>query len=394
VKIELTKGVYWVGAVDWNIQEFHSYTLHHGTTYNAYLIIDDKIALIDTVKPPFYEEMLQRITEVVSPTKINYVIANHAEMDHSGALPLLMKDVPEATVIPSRRHGELGLTKTFHHDWKVMPADETSEVSLGKRKLKFFPIPMLHWPDSMATYLVEDAILFPNDAFGQHFASATRFDDEVDLNLMMAEATRYYATILMPFGKLILQAIDKLKGLKINTIAPSHGIIWHSNPQRIIDAYITWAKGETKKKALVIYETMWGSTEKMAKAIVKGIVSEGVEVEPYNLTVSDRSDVIAQVLTAKALIVGSATHNNDILPNMAAFLTNLKGLKPSGKIGAAFGSYGWGGGAVKTIENMLKEMGVDLVEPSISVQFVPNSETLEQCFELGKAIAKRVKSQS
>ncbi len=392
MKIELAKGVYWVGAVDWNIKEFHSYTLHHGTTYNAYLIVDDKIALIDTVKPPFYGEMLRQITEIVGPDKIDYVVANHGEIDHSGSLPLIMKDAPQATVITSRRFGELSLSKIFHHHWKVMPVDETSEVSLGKRKLRFIPIPMLHWPDSMATYLVEEAILLPNDAFGQHFASSKKFDDEVDLDLVMIEATKYYATILMPLGKLILQAIDKLKGLKINTIAPSHGIIWRSNPQKIIDAYVSWAKGETKRKALVIYETMLGSTEKMAQAIVEGVASEGVEVEPYNLTVADRSDVIAQVLTAKALIIGSATINNDILPNTAAFLTNLKGLKPSGKIGAAFGSYGWGGGAVKTIEGMLKETGVESVAPSVSVQFVPDLEALKQCFELGKAVARKVSS--
>lgn len=392
MKIELTRGVYWVGAVDWNIREFHSYSLHHGTTYNAYLIVDDKIALIDTVKPPFYEEMCQRIQEITSLSKIDYVIANHAEMDHSGALPLIMRDAPQATVITSRRFGELGLTKTFHHNWKILPVDETGEVSLGKRNLKFIPIPMLHWPDSMATYLVEDAILFPSDAFGQHFVSSKKFDDEVDLGSVMDSANKYYATILMPFGKLILQAIDKLKGLKINMIAPSHGIIWRSHPQKIIDAYTSWAKGEAKNRTLVIYDTMWGSTEKMAKAIVEGVASEGVEVELHNLAVSDRSDVIAKILTAKAMVIGSATLNNDILPNMAAFLTNLKGLKPSGKIGAAFGSYGWGGGAVKTIENILKEMGVELVIPSLSVQFVPDPETIKRCRDLGKAIAKKVTS--
>ncbi len=391
MKIELAKGVYWVGAVDWDIREFHSYTLHHGTTYNAYLIVDSKITLIDTVKSPFYQEMLSRIKEITDPSKIDYIIANHGEIDHSGALPLIIKEAPKATVVTSKRFGELSLAKIFHHNWKILPVDETSEISLGERRLKFLPLPMLHWPDSMATYLVEDAILFPNDAFGQHFASAKRFDDEVDLNLVMSEASKYYATILMPLGKLILQAIDKLKGLKIKMIAPSHGIIWRSNPQKIIDAYTSWAKGEVEKKVLVIYDTMLGSTEKMARAIIDGIINEGVEAELYNLTVSDRSDIIAQVLTAKALVVGSSTLNNDILPNMAAFLTNLKGLKPSGKIGAVFGSYGWGGGAVKNMESTLKEIGVELVEPSLSVQFVPDEEALKLCHQLGKAIAKRVK---
>lgn len=392
MKIELTKGVYWVGTEDWNIREFHSYTLNRGTSYNAYLIVDEKTVLVDTVKSPFYDEMCQRIQEITSLDKIDYVVANHAEMDHSGALPLIMKDAPQATVITSHRFGEVGLSKTFHHDWKVMPVAEGSELSLGKRKLKFFPIPMLHWPDSMATYLVEDGILFPNDAFGQHFASSKKFDDEVDLDLVMIHATKYYATILMPFGQLILQAIEKLKGLKINMIAPSHGVIWRSFPQKILDAYVSWAKGETKNKVLIIYDTMWGSTEKMARAIVDGVASEGVEVELHDLTLSDRSDVITQVLTAKALVVGSATLNNDILPNMAAFLTNLRGLKPAGKVGAAFGSYGWAGGAVRTIENVLKEMKVDLVVPSLSIQFAPDPEALKQCFDLGKAVAQKVKS--
>lgn len=390
-KIALADGVYWVGAIDWNLREFHSYSTRRGTTYNAYLIIDEKVALIDTVKPPFYEEMLQRIREIIDPGRIDYVISNHVEMDHSGALPLIMREAKKAQLVTAEKFGESGLKRTFYPDWPLLPVKEDSEISLGKRKLTFFPIPMLHWPDSMATYLIEDGILFPNDAFGQHLASSQRFDDEVDPALVMDQATKYYATILMPFGDLIGRALEKLSRLKIKVIAPSHGLIWRSDPGRILQAYASWGKGETKKKALVIYDTMWGSTEKMALAMAEGLASEGVETQVWHLGVSDRSDVIKETLDARALVVGCSTLNNGLLPAAAAFLTNLRGLKPKGKLGAAFGSFGWGGGAVKEIEQLLQGAGLELVPFGFGVKFVPEATELAKCFEFGQSLARRIK---
>ncbi|MCJ7521664.1 MAG: FprA family A-type flavoprotein, partial [Dehalococcoidia bacterium] len=329
-KVTLAKGVYWVGAVDWNIRNFHGYSTHVGTTYNSYLVVDEKIALIDTVKAPFYDEMLNRVKQIVDPEKIDYVVSNHVEMDHSGSLPMAMKDARNAKLITQEKFGEGGLRKTFHSDWPFETVKEGSELSLGKRKIVFIPTPMLHWPDSMCSYLVEDKILFSMDAFGQHIAHSSRFDDEIGLDVIMPEATKYYANILMPFGDLIVKAVDKLGGLDIGMIAPSHGVIWRSHLKDIVNAYASWGRGDSKNKALVIYDTMWGSTEKMAHALADGIISENVETRLYNLTQSDKSDIIKEVLDARVLLVGSPTLNNGIFPSVAGFLCYLKGLKPKG----------------------------------------------------------------
>ncbi len=316
-RVQLADGVYWVGAIDWNIRNFHGYSTHLGTTYNAYLIIDEKIALIDTVKAPFYEQMLDRIKEIVALEDIDYVVSNHVEMDHTGSLPTVMQEAKKAKLITLEKFGESGLGRTFHSDWPLVPVKEGSELNLGKRKLVFIPTPMLHWPDSMCSYLVEDNILFSMDAFGQHLATSHRFDDEVGLDVIMPEATKYYANILMPFGDLIVKAVEKLGGLKIDTIAPSHGIIWRSHIDTIVKAYASWGKGETKQKVLVIYDTMWKSTEKMAHALAEGITDAEVDVKLYNLTESDKSDIIKEVLDARAILIGSPTLNNGMFPTVA-----------------------------------------------------------------------------
>ncbi len=390
-KVQLKEGIYWVGAIDWNLRNFHGYSTHLGTTYNAYLIIDEKVALIDTVKASFYDEMAARIKELVPLEDIDYVISNHVEMDHSGALPRLMNEANKAKLITLEKFGEGGLKKFYHSDWPMMPVKEGSEVDLGKRKLTFVPIPMLHWPDSMVTYSPQDEILFSNDAFGQHLATSHRFDDEVGLDTIMPEATKYYANILMPFGDLIVKAVDKLGGLKIGMIAPSHGIIWRSHLDTIVGAYAAWGKGEYKNKALVIYDTMWGSTAKMANLLAEAIASEGVEVKLYNLTDSDKSDIIKDVLDAKALLIGSPTLNNGMFPNVAAFLCYLKGLKPRGKIGVAFGSHGWAGGAVKAIRQEMEQSGIEMLESDLAIKFAPDDEEKKKCIDLGKEIAGRIK---
>ncbi|MEW6141675.1 MAG: flavodoxin domain-containing protein [Chloroflexota bacterium] len=390
MRIALADGIYWVGAVDWNIRDFHGYSTHRGSTYNAYLIIDEKIALIDTVKAPFFGEMLGRISEIVDPARIDYIVSNHVEMDHSGSLPQMMKVAAKAKLITTEKFGEAGLKKCFHSDWPLLPVKEGSELSLGKRRLAFIPLPMLHWPDSMATYCADEAIMFCNDAFGQHFASSYRFDDEVDLPVVMLEAAKYYANILMPFSALVLKALDRLRNIRMNIIAPSHGTIWRSHKDKIVSAYADWARGGGRKKVVIAYSTMWGSTEKMALAVAEGVASQNIEYALYDLAKSDRSDIIADILTSKGLAVGSATLNNGMLPLAAAFLTYLRGLKPVGKVGVAFGSFGWGGGSVKAVEEELKLAGVELAAPSLSLRYVPEPEELEQCRNLGRTLAAKV----
>jgi len=388
--VKLAEGVYWVGVIDWNIRNFHGYSTHLGTTYNAYLVIDDKVALIDTVKSPFYGEMMARVKEMVSPADIDYVISNHVEMDHSGSLPMVMQEATKAKLVTLERFGESGLKKTFHSDWPLMPVKEGSGLDLGKRKMVFVPTPMLHWPDSMCTYLVEDRILFSMDAFGQHLATSMRFDDEVGLDAIMPEAAKYYANILMPFGDLIVKAADKLGGLKIDMIAPSHGIIWRSHMDTIVGAYTSWGKGETEDKAVIVYDTMWGSTEKMAHSLAEGVLGEGVEVKLYNLTKSDQSDIIKEVLDARAILLGSPTLNNGMFPTVAGFLCYLKGLKPKGRLGAAFGSHGWAGGAVKAVEQELGQAGIEVIDSGLAFKFVPDKDELEKCVEFGREVARKV----
>lgn len=389
-RVVLREGVHWVGAIDWNVRNFHGYSTHLGTTYNAYLVIDDRIALIDTVKAPFYQEMLGRVKEIVDPKDIDYIVSNHVEMDHSGSLPMMMKEATKAKLITVERFGESGLKETFHADWELTPVKDGAEISLGKRKLVFIATPMLHWPDSMATFLAEENLLFSMDAFGQHIATSQRFDDEVGLDVVMPEATKYYANILMPFSDLILKAGDKLSKLKIDMIAPSHGVIWRSHIKEITDAYATWGRGDTKNKALVIYDTMWGSTEMMARALVEGIASAGVEVKLFSLSKTDRSDVIKEVQDAKALLIGSPTLNNGMFPTVADFFCYLKGLKPKGKIGAAFGSYGWAGGVVKQMEEELTKAGVEVIASDLAIKFVPDEDAINKCVDFGRTVATKI----
>jgi flavorubredoxin len=391
-RVQLAEGVYWVGAIDWNIRNFHGYSTHVGTTYNAYLIVGHKIALIDTVKLPFLSQLLSRVNQIVPFADIDYVISNHVEMDHSGSLPQVMREAKRAKLITLEKFGEGGLKKHFYCDWPTIPVKEGSELDLGKRKLTFIPTPMLHWPDSMCTYLIDDKILFSMDAFGQHLATSKRFDDEVGLDAIMPQAAKYYANILMPFGDLIVKAVEKLSSVDIHMIAPSHGVIWRSHLNDIVSAYASWGKGDSIPKALVIYDTMWGSTEKMALALSEGIASEGVEVKVYNLTDSDKSDIIKEVLDARVILVGSPTLNNGIFPSVAEFLCYLKGLKPRNKLGAAFGSYGWSGGAVKAIQQGLEQTGTDVVESDLTIKFVPDQQELCKCTEFGVTMAKKVNS--
>lgn len=389
-KVELKKGIYWVGAIDWNIRIFHGYDTPKGTTYNAYLIVDDKVALIDTVKKPFFEEMVERVQEIIPFDKIDYLISNHVEMDHSGSLPQAKELAKNATIIASER-GKAGLTRYYKKEWPFQTVKTGDTLDLGKRKLTFVEVPMVHWPDSMVTYSPSDKILFPNDAFGQHLATSKRFDDEVGWEFIYPGAATYYANIVMHLSIPILKALDALKNLEIDIIAPSHGVIWRQNIEKIVKTYYSWSKFEAKEKALIIYDTMWGSTEKMAKVILEGIMEEGVEVNFMNITQTGRTEIMKEVLDAKALLVGSPTLNNGMYPTVADFLCYCKGLRPEGKIGVAFGSYGWSGGATKAIIEELKATGVEIIEPEIKYQFLPDKEELKQCKELGKRVASHIK---
>ncbi len=390
--VELKKGVYWVGAIDWAARDFHDYVIPDGTTYNAYLIVDEKVALVDTVKHGFLDEMMMRVEEIIDPARIDYVISNHTEMDHSGVIPWVMKRAKNATVVATAK-GEEGLKRYYKADWKFMAVGAGDELTLGKKTLTFLPIPMLHWPDSMMSYLKEDKILLSNDAFGQHIASYERFDDEIDANELMRHVTSYFANILMPFTQLITRKLDEVEklGIPIDMIAPGHGVIWRGNPSVILEAYLKWSRGETERRSVIVYDTMWHSTEKMAVAIAEGIMNEGVKVEIVKLRSAHMSDAVTKILGASALVVGSPTLNNGVFPTVAGFMSYLEGLKPQVKMGATFGSYGWGGGAVKKLSSQFTSMGIEMIEDGLEVKFLPDSDDINSCIEFGRLIGRSVK---
>jgi len=392
-KVSLAEGINWVGVVDWNLRDFHGYMTRRGTTYNAYLISDEKTALIDTVKHTFSNELLRNICEIVDPEKIDYIIVNHVEMDHSSSLPVIAKYAKNAKIIASQR-GKDAIIEHYGADFRIETVKTGDELKLGKRTLRFVEAPMLHWPDSMFTYVVEDKILMPNDAFGQHLATSQRFDDEVDEHVLMEEAKTYYANILMPFAPLITRKIQEVvqMGIPIAMIAPSHGIIWRSDPSKIIKAYSDWSAGVSKNKVVIVYDTMWGSTDKMARAIAEGATSEGVDVKVLKLRASDLSEVMTEILDAKAVIVGSPTLNNGMFPTLGSFLTHAVGLKPKGKLWGFFGSYGWGGGAVRGMAEMAQKAGFQVHESSVEVKYVPDQEDLKKCSEFGQQIAAKIKA--
>ncbi len=377
-KVELKPGIYYVGVVDWHLRNFHGYSIHRGTTYNAYLVVDEKIALIDTVKAPFAGELLDRISEIIDPASIDYVISNHVEMDHSGAIPAVMEAAPKATLVTSDPSGLKGLKAHYGSDFEFQQVKAGDVISLGKRTLTFVATPMLHWPDNMVTYCPEEKILFSNDAFGQHFTSSRHFDDEVRLSEVMADARGYYANILMPYSAQAKKALAIVEGLDLELIAPSHGIIWRSHIKEILEAYRYFSEGTTEDTALVIFDSMWHSTEKMAHSIAEGFSRRGSTVRLLDLKENDLSDVVTEILTARYIAVGSPTLNNNILPNVAALLTYLKGLQPKNKKGFAFGSYGWGGQSTGIINQALGDLGFELLLEPVRINYLPTKEQLQE----------------
>lgn len=394
-KTMLKEGVYWVGVVDWALRHFHGHELstHRGSSYNAYLIVDEKVVLVDTVWTPFQDQLIENIREIIDPAKIDIVVATHAEADHSGGLPAVIRHAPNATVIVSKR-GRESVEGHYHQPWNFKVMQSGDKVNIGKHDLLFIEVPMLHWPDSMFTYLTGQNILMSNDSFGQHYATALRFNDEVDQGELYREALKYYANILTPYSGQVSKKIDELLALNLplDMIAPSHGIIWRKDPLQIVKKYQEWAAQVPQKSAVIIYDTMWNGTRRMAEAIGDGLTAEGIPYKMFHMAVSDRNDVIAEVFKAKAIIVGSPTFNQGLLPSISPILEELKGLKFQNKVSAAFGAYGWSGEAVGLIEEILSRSKIPIVAESVRAKWQPKADDLARCRELGGKVGQVIKA--
>lgn len=390
--VQISEKVYWVGAVDWNIRDFHGYTTKRGSSYNAYLVLADKVTLVDTVKAPFVDEMLSRIRHLVDPTDIDIIVSNHSEMDHSGGLGRII-DLVKPQAVYASVMGAKALKEHNLVTGSVTPLKDGDELGLGNMKMRFMETRMLHWPDSMFTFLEGEGVLFSQDAFGMHLASAERFADEIASDVLEFEAATYYANILLPYSALVLKLLERVasSGLDIRVIAPDHGPVWRKDIGGVLAWYKKWAEQRPTNKAVVVYQTMWHSTELMARAVEEGLIAGGARVKVMSMDVHHRSDVAYEVLEAGALVAGSPTLNNNMLPAMADVLIYLKGLRPLNLVGAAFGSYGWSGESVKQVNDVLAEMKVELVCEPVRAKYVPDDETLTACFELGRRVASRLK---
>lgn len=385
---KLRDNIWWVGAIDWDLRNFHGYLTQRGSTYNAYLIIDEKITLIDNVKYYLYDEMISRISDVIDPARIDIIVQNHVEMDHSSGLPQLMKLIPNAKIY-TNANGIKGLKAHYKQDWNFEEIKSGDSINIGKRDLTFLTTPMVHWPDNQVTYCPQEKILFSNDAFGQHIATNERLVEEYHLSIALEEAKKYYANIVLPYSRMVQKVLQAAAPLELEMIAPSHGLIWTEHIPQILAAYTDWANNVADPgRALVIWDTMWNSTQMMAQAIAQGFENRGIKARMLNLQTNHISDIMTDVMDAKYICVGSPTINSSILPTVAAFIYYLKGLSPKERIGLAFGSYGWGGQSVPILQQMLgdpKECGFTMLEP-IKTLYIPDSETL-------KGITQNIESQ-
>lgn len=387
--IEISPKVWWVGGIDWNERLFHGYTTERGITYNAYLIMDEKITLIDTCKATFADELVQRISQVVDPAKIDVVITNHVEMDHSGSLPVIHKIAPNAEIYASAGAGVNELRA--HFGIEATPVKTGDTLCIGERTLSFVTTPMVHWPDNMVTYSDVDKILFSNDAFGQHFATTKRFDDENDMCEVMKQAKKYYANIVWPYGMQAGRALAAVKGLELKMIAPSHGCIWRSHIDEIIAKYEEWTTYQTQEKAVVVFDSMWHSTESMAREICDAFIAEGISAQLIDVKSTHISDIMLYMCDAKYVAVGSPTLNSNMLPTVASFLTYMRGLSPKNeqRIGLAFGSYGWAPLGPKQVYAELENAKFQLPVPVVVQQWVPSEENLA---ELQGAVRKMIEA--
>jgi flavorubredoxin len=391
--IKITDNVYWVGAVDWDIRKFHGdeYSTHRGTTYNSYLIKGEKNVVIDTVYSPFATDFIRNLSGEIDLNNIDYVVANHAEVDHSGALPELMKHIPDTPVYCSR-NGIKSIKGHYHKDWNFKTVKTGDKLSLGDKELTFIEAPLLHWPDSMMCYLSGDNILFSNDAFGQHYATKFMFNDLVNQDELYTECEKYYANILTPYSKLVTKKINEVLAFKLQVdyICTSHGVIWRDNPTQIVEKYLKWADNYQEDQITIIYDTMWNGTRIMAENIARGIeeVDNKITIKLYNSSRSDKNDIITDVFKSKGIVVGCPTINNGLLNSIAGILEQIRGLKFQNKRGAAFGCYGWTGWAVKMITESLNEAGFEAVAEGLKVPWSPDEEGISQCIAYGRKIGE------
>jgi anaerobic nitric oxide reductase flavorubredoxin len=390
-RINVKNNVTWVGKIDWELRKFHGneYSTHRGSSYNSYLIKEAKIALIDTVWAPFSKEFVENLINEIDLDNIDYIIANHAESDHSGALPELMRHIPE-TPIYCTKNGVKSLKGHYHKDWNFNIVKTGDCLNLGEKELVFIEAPMLHWPDSMFCYLTGDNILFSNDAFGQHYASEYMFNDLVDQAELMTECIKYYANILTPFSKFVDKKIKEVLSLNlpVDMICPSHGIMWRDNPVQIVNQYLQWANDYKENQITILYDTMWNGTRVMAENIATGIQSSdhSVNIKLFNIAKRDKNDIITEIFRSKAIIMGSPTINRGVLTSVAGMLEEIKGLNFVGKKAAAFGSYGWSGESVKNILDSLAKSGFDVVDEGLKIMWNPDEKNIKQCIEYGKKL--------
>lgn len=390
--------VTWVGKNDWELKKFHGdeYSTYKGTSYNSYLIKDEKNVLIDTVWLPFSDEYVRKLKKEIDLKEIDYIISNHAEIDHSGALSMLMEEIPDTPIYCTKKGVEI--IKGHHHkDWNFKVVKTGDELDIGKNKIRFIEAPMLHWPDSMFSYLTEEKILFSNDAFGQHLSSEFLYNDLVDQADLMQEAMKYYANILMPFSPLVAKKIKELKAMDItiDMICTSHGVIWRNNPIQIIEKYQDWSNNYQENQITIIYDSMWNGTRRMAEAIAEGInnTDQKVVVKILHSAKSDKNDIVTEVFKSKAIVIGSSTINNGILTSTAAILEIIKGMKFKNKNAASFGSYGWSGESIKIINEELDKAGFNRVVEGIKELWNPDTEALERCRKFGEELICKIKNQ-
>lgn len=396
MSIRIKNNLRWVGKIDWELRKFHGdeYSTHRGSTYNSYLIQEEKIALIDTVWAPFSKEYVENLGKEIELTKIDYIIANHAEIDHSGSLPELMRHIPD-TPVYCTKNGVRSLKGHYHQDWNFKVVKTGDRLSLGQKELIFVEAPMLHWPDSMFCYLTQDNVLFSNDAFGQHYASEYMFNDLVDQSELLHECIKYYANILTPFSPLVIKKIKEVLSfnLPLDIICTSHGIIWRNKPEQIVERYLKWADNYQENQITIIYDTMWNGTRVMAEKIANGIrdADKEVNVKLFNLAKTDKNDVITEIFKSKAILVGSPTINRGILVSVAGILEEIKGLQFKNKKAGAFGCYGWSGESIKIISENLKAAGFELVDGGIKAMWNPDMENVNKCAEYGSLFAGKAR---
>lgn len=390
--IKITEKVYWVGAIDWNLRDFHGYTTRRGTTYNAYLILSEKPVLVDAVKKEFYEEMMSRICSVIDPSKIKIVISNHSEMDHSGALSDAVKAINPEEVYASEM-GLKDIKAQLHDDCKIKVVKSGDAIDIGGDKITFTESRMLHWPDSMVSFLEGEQILFSNDICGMHYATDKLFDDENDERDWFFEAKKYYANIITPYSDIAAKFLQAAAPLiaKTKIIAPDHGFVWRANPGKIVSYYAEWAAQKPAKKAVVVYDTMWGSTGKLAAAISDGLMQAGVNVKEMSLHAAHRSDVAAELLGAGAVIMGSPVMNSNIFPSLGDLIFYMRGLKFKNLIGAAFGSYGWAGAPIDALSKELENMKIQVAAEPFKCNFVPGEADLKAAGEWAQKIGEQLK---